>query len=433
MSGFRLRDITPRGLYARLAALVAGPVIAIFAFTTVYYYQEHVKDVNNKLSQSIAREIGMVVDFCEQTARDSAIDAYLTQQLGLTFDCVYPGKMAWPEQARAKFAYRHVLRKQLDNFTGAAVEVRDMVRGDMLDFRIRSQNDEVIRILIDRKRVLAANTHFTIVWVLLGTLIMLATAFGFLRNQVRSILRLTEAAKAFGRGREVDNFRPSGATEIRDAARAILDMRARLTAFADQRTAMLAGVSHDLRTPLTRLKLQLAMLEQTDEIAGARADLDDMANMLDEYLAFASGADSEQPDRVRLDHIASTTIDRIDGARLVDPVAVTVMARPAALARTLANLINNGVTYGDSCEVRLIKGPRMAEILIDDNGPGLPEDKYEDAFRPFHRLDDARTQNISGTGLGLTLARDFAHAHGGDIRLQDSDMGGLRVRLRLPY
>ncbi|MEM9055193.1 MAG: ATP-binding protein, partial [Pseudomonadota bacterium] len=291
----------------------------------------------------------------------------------------------------------------------------------------------IARVLVARKRALAANTHFTIVWVLLGALFMLALSFAFLRNQVRSILSLTEAAKAFGRGRDVPGFRPSGPTEIRDAARAVTDMRARLTAFADQRTEMLAGVSHDLRTPLTRLKLQLAMMEQSEEIEGARADLDDMAKMLDEYLAFASGVEGEQAEDLRLDHMVRTVVERIDGADVIEAPAITVGVRPMAMSRTLSNLISNAVGYGDRCEVRLVKGPRMAEILIDDNGPGIPEDKREDAFKPFHRLDDARTQNIAGSGLGLTLARDFAKSHGGDIRLEDSPMGGLRVRLKLPY
>ncbi|MEO1324088.1 MAG: ATP-binding protein, partial [Pseudomonadota bacterium] len=178
---------------------------------------------------------------------------------------------------------------------------------------------------------------------------------------------------------------------------------------------------------------QLAMMEQSEEIVGARNDLDDMSKMLDEYLAFASGEEGEKPEELRLDHIARTVAERVDGARVIEVSEITVTARPMALTRTLTNLISNGVGYGNRCEVRLIKGPRMAEILFDDDGPGIPEDQREDAFRPFHRLDDARSQNVAGTGLGLTLARDFARAHGGDIRLEDSPLGGLRVRLRLPY
>lgn len=432
MSSFRLRDYTPRGLYARLAALVAAPVIVIFAIFALYYYQEHISDVNEKLSQSIAREVGLIVDVCADPSHDLAMESDIELQLGLRLDCAHPESMIWPTDAKTRFGYAKVLRGQLASVTRHSVLVRTIESGRVLDFRSEIDTGTV-RVLIDRKRALAANTHFTIVWVSLGAVFMLALAFAFLRNQVRSILQLTEAAKAFGRGRDMPGFRPSGATEIRDAARAVTDMRARLTAFTDQRTAMLAGVSHDLRTPLTRLKLQLAMLEQTEEIAGARGDLDDMSKMLDEYLAFASGEEGEKPEQLRLDHIARTVAERIDRAHIVEASEISVTARPMALSRTLTNLISNGVGYGNRCNVSLIKGPRMAEILFDDDGPGIAEEDREDAFRPFHRLDDARSQNISGTGLGLTLARDFARAHGGDIRLEDSPSGGLRVRLRLPY
>ena len=432
MSGFRLRDYTPRGLYARLATLVALPIIVIFAIFALYYYQKHISDVNEKLSQSIAREVGLIVDVCTDPEHDLDLEAGLESQLGLTLDCAHPEGMTWPGNAKERFGYGSVLRGQLDSVANRPVKVRSIDAGRVLDFRSTIETGTV-RILIDRKRALAANTHFTIVWVLLGALFMLGLSFAFLRNQVRSILRLTEAAKAFGRGRDMPGFRPSGATEIRDAARAVNDMRGRLTAFADQRTAMLAGVSHDLRTPLTRLKLQLAMLEQSEEITGARSDLEDMSKMLDEYLAFAGGAEGEQPEPLRLDHITRTVAERIDGAKVVDIDEISLTVRPMALTRTLSNLISNAVGYGNRCDVRLIKGPRMAEILFDDDGPGIPEEQREDAFRPFHRLDEARSQNVAGTGLGLTLARDFARAHGGDIRLEDSPMGGLRVRLRLPY
>ncbi|MEL7230970.1 MAG: ATP-binding protein, partial [Pseudomonadota bacterium] len=361
-----------------------------------------------------------------------AREMMIEDQLGLSVECEYAGGMTWPPESDERFGYDDVLALQLETFVMRPVEVRLIDGGDVIDFR-SELDGQVARVSVDRKRALATNTHFTIVWVLLGALFMLALAFAFLRNQVRSILRLTEAAKAYGRGRDLAGFRPSGATEIRDAARAVTDMRARLTAFADQRTAMLAGVSHDLRTPLTRLKLQLAMMESTEEIEGARADLDDMAKMLDEYLAFASGEEGEKPDELRLDHMARTVVDRIDGADVIETAEITLMVRPMALSRTLSNLVSNAVGYGDRCEVRLIKGPRMAEIVVDDNGPGIPEEKREDAFKPFHRLDEARTQNVAGSGLGLTLARDFARSHGGDIRLEDSPMGGLRVRLRLPY
>ena len=211
-------------------------------------------------------------------------------------------------------------------------------------------------------------------------------------------------------------------------------MKARLTAFANERTAMLAGVSHDLRTPLTRLKLQLAMMEQTDDIRAAREDLNDMASMLDEYLAFASGEEGESHEPIRLDTLVSDIAASIGGEILLGALPpTTISARPLALKRAVSNIMSNALGYGTKAEIRLVDGPHMVELLVDDDGPGIPVDRREEAFRPFHRLNEARTQNVPGTGLGLALARDTARLHGGDIRLEDSPLGGLRVRLRLPH
>ncbi|MEL6386394.1 MAG: ATP-binding protein [Pseudomonadota bacterium] len=210
-------------------------------------------------------------------------------------------------------------------------------------------------------------------------------------------------------------------------------MRRRLTAFAEQRTQMLAGVSHDLRTPLTRLKLQLAMLDPTDDIAAARRDLDEMEAMLDEYLAFARQEEVEGPQTLSLDGMVRDTANRSRVAVALGSVeSVRVEARPLALRRAISNLVNNAVQYGDAVEMSVISGPKFAEVIVDDDGPGLDPDQYEDAFRPFSRIDPARNQNIAGSGLGLALARDTARAHGGDVRLERSPLGGLRARLRLP-
>ncbi len=432
MSRFRLRNFTPRGLYARLAMLVAVPVLAIFAITTVYYYREHISAVNEKLSQSIAREVGLIIRQCTRPDQEFAQERVLANQLGLELDCRYTGGMDFPGDAQESFRYGRVLRQQMHNFIEAEVEVRAIEGAAVLDFR-SPRTKGAVRVLIDRKRALAANTHFTIVWVLLGALFMLALAFGFLRNQVRSILRLTEAATAYGRGRELPGFRPSGATEVRDAARAVMDMRARLTAFAEQRTALLAGVSHDLRTPLTRLKLQLAMMDDAPDIEAARQDIEEMEAMLAEYLAFARGEELESAETVDLTGMLRVVAGRFDVPIQLDDLAeATVFARPLALRRCLSNLLSNATAYGETVQVCLRPGPRAVDILIDDDGPGVAPDLREEAFKPFTRLDGARSRVTPGTGLGLGLARDTARAHGGDVYLEDSPLGGLRVRMRLP-
>ena len=262
---------------------------------------------------------------------------------------------------------------------------------------------------------------------------MVLLAIGFLNQQVRSILRLSEAARAFGRGRDLPDFRPSGATEVRDAARALIDMKQRLTAFADQRTAMLAGVSHDLRTPLTRLKLALAMMEENADIRAAKSDLDDMAMMLDEYLAFARGEEGDEAELFDLGQMVREVVSSFGGhIPVVGPSRIMVTGRPLALKRAVTNLISNAMKYATSARVTLVDGPHWAEVAVDDDGPGIPAERHEEAFRPFSRLDESRSQNESGSGLGLTLARDTARAHGGDVRLSVSPLGGLRAVLRVP-
>jgi len=431
---FRLRDFTPRGLYARIVALLMLPVMIILALTTWYYYSNHIRTVNAKLSQSIAREASLITNYCANPARDPAVEVSLEDQLGLMIDCDHANDLSFPFDSQDRFSYDHVLRAELEDRGNYASDVRLIDNGSVLDIRKKLEAGQIVRILIDRKRALSVNTHFFIVWVILFSLLMLALAFAFLRNQVKSILRLSEAAKAFGRGRDMPGFKPSGATEVREAAHAMIDMKRRLTSFADQRTAMLAAVSHDLRTPLTRLKLELAMLDGKTDLSAAKADLDDMSAMLDEYLSFAKGEEGEAATEIQMADLAREVAEATGGdIKLGELTPCTVIGKPLAIKRALTNLVTNAVLYGEHAELSVIEGPHMAEFMIDDDGPGIAPEQYDDAFRPFTRLEEARTQNTPGTGLGLALALDTARAHGGDVRLEKSPMGGLRARLRLPH
>ncbi len=433
MTLFRLRDITPKGLYARSLAMLLVPLVVILSLMTWFYYDTHIAEVNRKLAQAVARDASLVEAHCLTQSDNLSATVTLTDFLGIRFNCNHPDGMEFPAHTRESYFYAGILRRELKSQLGTLAETRLDPKASEIDIRF-SSGDKVIAMQVNRKRVLAINSHIFIVWVILFSLLMVALAVGFLNQQVKSIIRLSDAAKAFGRGRDVPDFRPSGATEVREAARSVIDMKNRLTAFADQRTAMLAGVSHDLRTPLTRLKLALAMMEDSDDIKAARADLDDMSAMLDEYLEFASGEEGDDPGTLDIASL-SRAICKDFGSHIniTGPSSVIITGRKLALKRAISNLISNALKYGTKVHVTLIDGPHAAEIMIDDDGPGIPKDKYEDAFRPFVRLDEARTQNTSGTGLGLTLARDTARAHGGDVRLSNSPLGGLRVVLRLPH
>jgi two-component system osmolarity sensor histidine kinase EnvZ len=413
--------------------MVIAPVVLILSLMSWYYYDSHIAEVNRKLGQSIARDASLVQAYCDRR-QDSLLDRRtIDERLDMTFTCDSDAANIDRSSHVNVFSYSGTLDDELETRLGVPVETALDPRDSMLHLRFPS-GPRTVEIIVERKRVLTVNSHFFIVWVILFSLFMVMLAIGFLNQQVQSILRLSKAARAFGRGRDVPDFRPSGANEVREAARAVIDMKNRLTAFAEQRTAMLAGVSHDLRTPLTRLKLALAMMEETDDIKAARADLDDMSMMLDEYLTFARGEEGDDPSDFDL---AELVRDAAAGfgphVTVAGPDRIMVNGRRLAIKRAVTNLVSNAIKFATDTQITLVDGPHAADIHVDDNGPGIAADLREDAFRPFMRLDEARTQNTPGTGLGLTLARDTARAHGGDLRLSDSPLGGLRASLRLPH
>ena len=263
----------------------------------------------------------------------------------------------------------------------------------------------------------------------------LTVAILFLRNQIRPILRLSEAVESFGKGREVPNFRPRGAREVRRAASAFIEMKARVERTIEQRTTMLAGVSHDLRTVLTRFKLELALIDSAEAEAMKR-DVDEMERMLEAYLAFARGDTGEQAAPTDMETFLNelkADAERHGHATTVEFRGLPIVTvRPAAFKRCLANLVSNAARHGSAIAITGDRDHRWLTVTVDDDGPGIPGHLREDVFKPFLRLDDARNQDEGGTGLGLAIARDIARSHGGDITLGDSPLGGLRASVRVP-
>jgi two-component system osmolarity sensor histidine kinase EnvZ len=300
--------------------------------------------------------------------------------------------------------------------------------------------DGVLSVLSPERRLYSFTSYLFIIWMLGSSLVLFSIATLFMRNQIRPIRRLAVAADAFGKGRDISDFRPEGALEVRQAARAFLLMRDRIRRQISQRTEMLAGVSHDLRTPLTRMKLQLAMMPDMAEVEEIKADVAEMQVMIDGYLSFARGDGEEEERQVDLSLLLAEIAGnaRREGARLtLDPMvtqgdAVILPLRLLSLRRCLTNLIGNAARYGRHVWLSLERRGNFVEILIDDDGPGIPEDQREAVFRPFHRLEPSRNQKTGGVGLGLTIARDIARRHGGDILLRDSPQKGLRAVVRLP-
>lgn len=427
----RLRDYTPRGYNARNILILIVPMIVFVVSMTLFFFYTHVENVNAKLSRSVAEELAFVISHHEQYPEDWDRLASSMNNAGLMSLTFTPGiKTLQPPEGNACCDQ---LSDELSIRFGDRWAFRYMPN-DLLTIRVVGSRGQY-EARMDRKRVIIITAHIFIVWTVAFSILLLATSYLFLRNQVRSILQLSWAADAFGRGEDMPDFKPSGALEVRKAARSLLRMRNRIRRYADQRIAMLAGVSHDLRTPLARLKLELALAPKDFDTGPARNDIVEMERMLDGYLAFARGEEGELP--VQSD-LAAITREAVAAAavrtqlELFAPTAVPLRLRPLALKRAIANLANNAADHGKFVRVTVASVLGEATITVEDNGPGIPAENYEDAFRPFSRLDASRNQNVSGVGLGLTITRDIARAHGGDVTLGQSDLGGLKATLRLP-
>jgi two-component system osmolarity sensor histidine kinase EnvZ len=307
-----------------------------------------------------------------------------------------------------------------------------------VDLRVQLR-DGVLRLLVPRERVTASNADIFVIWMIGSSLVLIAIATLFLRNQVKPIERLAHAAESFGKGRSFTGFKPHGAQEIRRAAAAFMEMRERIERFVQQRTEMLAGISHDIKTPLTRMRLQLAMMKRDGDVVALEGDIAEMERMLNEYLDFARGSGGETATETDLAVLAAEaaadsgrTAHAQNRILLTDLEPVMLSVRRNALKRCLTNLLENALKYGKRVEVRLRPKGNRIELAVEDDGPGIEPERREEAFRPFHRLDEGRNLQSGGVGLGLAVARDIARSHGGDIRLEESRMGGLRAVIWLP-
>jgi two-component system osmolarity sensor histidine kinase EnvZ len=323
------------------------------------------------------------------------------------------------------------LRKQI----GRPFWIDTVGKSALVEVRIRL-DDAVMRVFARRNAAYASNSEIFLLWMVGTSLVLLTVAILFLRNQIRPILRLSEAVESFGKGRDVPNFRPRGAREVRRAASAFIEMKARVERSIEQRTTMLAGVSHDLRTVLTRFNLELALIGHSPEAEAMKRDVDEMERMLEAYLAFARGDTGEQAAPTDMETFLNEL--KADAERHGHATTAVfrglpiVTVRPAAFKRCLANLVSNAARHGSAIAIAGDRDHRWLTVTVDDDGPGIPPQLREDVFKPFLRLDDARNQDEGGTGLGLAIARDIARSHGGDIALGDSPLGGLRATVRVP-
>jgi len=434
-----LKRYLPRTLLARSLLIIVTPLVVTQIVATWVFYDRHYDNVTKRLSQGLAGDIAMLINVLgddPDAARDSgrldrvARTLWLDDvrwQMGETLPAYDPGP--------SFSILDHKLRDALNERLIYPYRIDTESLAEQVQIKI-GLPDRVLEILVARKRLFSSTTYIFIMWMVGSSIVLFAVATLFMRNQVRPIRRLAHAAESFGKGRDVPDFKPEGATEVRQAAAAFLQMRERIKRSIAQRTEMLAGVSHDLRTPLTRMKLQLAMLGKNPEAASLASDVSEMERMVEGYLAFARGEGTEQPRPTDLsDMLRDVAAQMSFDGRPVDlhvEEHLMLSLRPESLRRCLSNLIGNAQRYGKHVAIRAGQRGRGVEITIDDDGPGIPADKREEVFKPFYRLDQSRNPETGGTGLGLTIARDVLRNHGGDLTLEEAPGGGLRARLWLP-
>jgi two-component system osmolarity sensor histidine kinase EnvZ len=436
--GRLIKSIMPKGLYARSLLIIIIPMVVLQSVVAFLFMERHWNLVTTYLSSAVTQEIATLIDVYRTFPQDpehAQLRRIAQDRLGLVVDFL-PGTQLPPPGPKPFFsqldeALSDEIRKQI----GLPFWIDTVGRSSIVEIRIKLDNT-VMRVFARRADVYDPNSWIFLVWMVVTSLIVLAIAIAFLRNQIRPIVRLADAAEAFGKGREAQNFRPRGAREVRRAAAAFLAMKGRVERAIEQRTTMLAGVSHDLRTILTRFKLELALLGDSPEIDAMKKDIDEMAAMLEAYLAFARGDMGElsAPTDIAelLDELKLETERHGHQASANFHGQPVVTVRPAAFKRCLANLVTNASRFASTVAITGHRDHRWLTVTVDDDGPGIPLEMREDVFKPFLRLDDARNQDEGGTGLGLAIARDIARSHGGDITLGDSPLGGLRATVRVP-
>jgi two-component system, OmpR family, osmolarity sensor histidine kinase EnvZ len=435
-----LETYAPHGLYGRALAIMITPVVLLQLLMGGVIIERYWDNVTKVLARSLSNEIGLLITFYERSDKSDAalndIQNLAREKLRMKFN--FERNSQLPKQLSSPFfsLFDAKIRKYMIAESNRPYWVNSAAPNGQVEIRIEVEKGLIFQTSVDADRAHAVGTPLMLGFMVASTLSLLGIAVVFMRNQIRPILDLTRAAQEFGKGREFKTFKPRGTTEVRVAGEAFLDMKRRIARHVEQRTAMLAGVSHDLRTVLTRFKLELAVLGDSPKTKPLHEDVNEMQHMLDDYMAFVRGDGGEQASQLSVQDAVLSVVQAFsrDGANIevLKFPTLTLQLKPNAFRRLLTNIIGNAVRYG---KVVKISGEVLEDrlwIYVDDNGPGIPEANREDVFRPFVRLDEARNLDKTGTGLGLAIALDIAQAYGGDIELRDSPLGGLRAAVKIP-
>jgi two-component system osmolarity sensor histidine kinase EnvZ len=443
----RLKRLLPQTMFFRSLLLIVMPLVLVQIIATWIFYDRHWEAVSYRFSSDVAGDIAIVIDALQLANSAAQRNGFLDRAAPvseITFSVGDDRALPAPRRSVDTSLERH-LRQQMANRVRRPFDI-DTRRSPHRVLIEVALDDGVLTANVPLSRLYTPTTYIFILWMVGSSLVLLTVAALFLRNQVRSLRRLAAAAEGFGKGRPVAFTKIEGALEVRQAAAAFMRMRDRIQRQIRQRTEMLAGVSHDLRTPLTRMKLALQLMDRDPAAAELRSDVAEMERLVNLYLDFARGEGTESPVETDIRRLVEdlAAVTRRDGTPLAleepaasptrptPPADLVILVRPNALRRCIANLIANARRYGQHVWLSSVPVADGVDILVDDDGPGIPAAERDRVFRPFVRLDASRNPSTGGIGLGLTIARDVARSHGGDVRLETSPYGGLRARVHLP-
>ena len=429
----KFKDVLPKGLYSRSLLIIIIPVVVLQGILTFVFLDRHWQLVTRKLSSAVASEIATFIDVVPSLGLNKVIE--LSERFYDAEVNYIPNKKIINNPPKPINLVENTLSKELSKNMNNSFWVDAHTYEKRVIVQIEKK-EGIYEFIIPRRNVYATNSHIFLVWMVISSLLLVSVAVIFMRQQIKPIEKLSKAAQQFGLGKKMENFKPSGATEVRRAAEAYLKMQERIERFIEQRTLMLAGVSHDLRTPLTRLKLQIEMLSDDKTNIELLSDVNEMQKMLENYLDFAEDVTREKATKTDLKKMISEIIDsestksKTIEFNIKNDEPIFFECRTIAMKRCITNLLNNACSYGDRIRIALEKKKDVIDISIEDNGPGIDKSDYDKAIKPFIRLDSSRNQNIPGSGLGLSISQDITSNHGGKLIMSKSNLGGLKVQLK---
>ena len=429
-----IKEILPKRLFYRSLIIVATPIILLQIVITIVFFDSLWIKANKGMTRSLVGEVKTLLEIYEsdQENKEEILDLYnknfdfvVRIKENEIFPAVIPERWFSPMDRS--------LRRELKSAFPNSYWFDTTSYKETIYLKIKYKNG-LLQIFFPKDKIAPSSVRIFALWITLPGLLLITIAIFFLKNQTKPIVNLAKAAEKFGKGEFIKEFRPSGAKEIRQAAFEFNRMRKRISIHLNQRSEMLSGISHDLRTPLTRLKLQLAMLKQEDVAKKMGDDIEEMERMLNEYLEFSRHQKSEETERINLKDLIVSIVNNYEnkGVTLKNGMEYKIDVRPNSIRRCLINLIDNGLSYGKKVEISTEGSEKKISILVDDDGPGIPKNEYKNVIKPFYRIDKSRGQNKAGVGLGLSIANDIILSHGGSISFDKSPINGLRVKVSLP-